>query len=556
MIKEQHTHMHLSILQFKPQMGDFAANTQHILKAAHDAQQQGADLLIASELALSGYPPRDLLFNPNFIKKNHHHLQEICKKTPIPLIVGTIYPLLPNSLHCSNAAVLIDNGQVVACHRKIMLPHDDVFDDTRYFYPGEQPTVVSWKNERLGLTICEDIWDRPETQAYQQSVVQKTMEAGCTLLINLSASPYTHKKAEQRQQLLEKISRQYAVPIIYVNQVGTQDALIFDGDSQAWNPEGKCCFQAPRFQTAQHSLILEKGLLRAPNGNAKTTVLHDDKSTIATCVDALSLALRDYFTQSGLKKLIIGLSGGIDSAVTAALAVHACGADNVIGVSMPSQYTSDASTSDAQALAQNCGFPCFIVPIREAHSLFSTTLEKHYQHPLHDITDQNLQARLRGILLMAFANQYEGLVLATSNKSEIATGYCTLYGDTCGGCAPLGDVYKTKVYQIADYFNQIYPNRIPAHTRTRLPSAELRSEQYDQDSLPDYTVLDDLLEAFLEHNTSSAELIQQGFESHTINQVLQLIYHSEYKRRQMPLVFKVTEKAFGEGRRIPICWVL
>ena len=537
--------MKILAAQLNPRVGDLPENTARILAALDLARTCGADLVVTSELALTGYPPRDLLDRPRLHQAVEEALITLTRATVggPALLVGLPlrHPTRPHQFQ--NAAILIEDGRIIARHNKLLLPSYDVFDEARHFLPGEALTPVTFRGSRLILSICEDLWacDDPTLKArYGRDPVDNTQPAD--LLINLSASPFARGKLERRLSTLATAAAKLQTPILYLNQVGANDELIFDGTSLLMLPDGQAKQLAPAFQEASSTFELAR-LHELPNLIAADPV--------DLTLQALVTGIRDYFQKSGFSRALLGLSGGIDSALTAALAVQALGPDNVIGLLMPSQFSSQGSLDDAAALAHNLGIETHTIPIEPAFVALRDTLQPSFKSQTHGLTEENLQARIRGILLMAHANGNNALLITTGNKSELAVGYCTLYGDMCGALAPIADLTKGRVWELARHINRDGV-LIPVNSIEKPPSAELRENQTDQDSLPPYELLDRIVEAYVEHEQSPADLIRDGFDPDTVARVTRLIDLSEHKRRQTPPVLRITEKAFGTGRRYPI----
>lgn len=536
--------MRIALVQTNPVIGDFAHNSAAILRWSEKAKKSGCRLAVFPELALCGYPPQDLLERSDFIAAHDRQLQLLMAQIKnIALVIGAIEPRSSFGKSLYNSALLLDGGRIVARARKQLLPTYDVFDETRYFEPGSESTVTSLDGLQLGLSVCEDIWF--ESKGYRMNPVQKMINNDITpdLLINISASPYNYGKITERNSVFSALCQKFELPLLYTNQVGGQDSLIFDGHSMVYDTNGTIVETAPGFQEAM--IIVDTDNLQ-PNGESKSP-----EDSIATVLDALTLGTQDYLHKTGFKSSIIGLSGGIDSAVTAAVACRALGPENVLTVSLPSPYTSQASIDEAQQLAANLGCGFEVIPISGAMKAYQETLAPLFQGMEEDVTEQNIQARIRGNLLMALSNKFRHLLLSTGNKSEMAVGYCTLYGDMSGGLAVLADVPKQMVYELARWINkdkEIIPERII----TRPPTAELKPDQLDQDDLPPYDILDPILQAYLEEHASIDEICDLGFDRSTVEDIIQRIRINEYKRRQAPTGLKVTTKAFGFGRRLPI----
>jgi NAD+ synthase (glutamine-hydrolysing) len=546
--------MRIALAQTNAIIGDLQGNAQRLLAAAHHAQAAGADLFITPELALTGYPPRDLLERPAFIDDALRTLAHVVQHAPLPMVVGTITsaqgsPLSAPDHRISNAAVVIVNRQIVACHRKVLLPNYDIFDEPRYFTAGTSPTTFTLGPVTFGLSVCEDAWNDKDfwpMARYSQDPVAESVALGARCLINLSASPYDRHKPAQRTAMLQALCRRHRVPLVYVNQVGGNDSIIFDGRSMAVGADGQVMGRAAPFVEALSYVTLNEGHIQGElaceTSSAEEDVTH-----------ALALGLQDYVRKCGFSDVVLGLSGGIDSAVVAALATHALGASHVMGVAMPSRYSSQGSLDDARALAQRLGIRLDEVAIDPMVRAFEAALAPAFVGRAPDITEENLQARVRGTLLMGYSNKFGSLLLTTGNKSEIAVGYCTLYGDMNGGLGVISDLYKTEVYALAHHLNQTMQGApIPESTLTKAPSAELRPGQVDQDSLPPYEELDGILHGHVDEARSAKDLIAQGFDAEWVHRVASLVAKSEYKRRQMAQGLRVSRKAFGEGRRLPV----
>ena len=541
--------MKIALGQVNPTIGDFAGNLRLARQAMAQAQAAGAELLVLPELMLCGYPPRDLLEREAFLRSARYALDELCASVTgsLAVLVGFPEPLadVKTGRQIANAAALIDGGKVVAIRRKSLLPTYDVFDEWRYFEPATSVAPVPFRGLSLGISICEDIWNDGDfwpRRLYREDPVEKLVAAGADLLINIAASPFTIEKRHLRPRMLASVARHWKRPLLFVNQVGGQDDLVFDGSSLAIDATGQIYARAA--EHAPDLLVVDPD---ARSGQVRPFAASDARSAL----DALVLGTRDYARRCGFSGALIGLSGGIDSAVVACIASRALGAKNVLGVAMPSRYSSDHSRRDAADLARNLGTEFREISIEPMFAAYLDQLAPAFAGREPDVTEENLQARVRGGLLMALSNKFGKLLLSTGNKSEIATGYCTLYGDTNGGLAVISDVPKTLVYKIAREINADGPV-IPESTLTKPPSAELRPGQVDQDSLPPYDVLDAILAAHIEDGLDSSALLEKGFERAVVDKVLRLVRISEYKRRQLPPGLKITGKAFGTGRRYPI----
>jgi NAD+ synthase (glutamine-hydrolysing) len=526
--------MKICFAQINPTVGDISGNAKRIISAINSAKGQGADIVLFPELAVVGYPPNDLLLKKKFVDDNLWAIEEIKENcNGITAVVGFVDR---KGEQIFNSAAVIQNKNLVGVQHKTNLPNYDVFDEKRYFASAEEQTVFDFNGTKFGITICEDIWhDGP---------VEGLKKKGAQLILNLSASPYTAGKERIREQeVLSVRASKNSIPIAYCNIVGGQDEILFDGRSYFFDASGKKVFEAPEF---------EEGLFMY-NSSQKPTHIDADTSEISNIFKALVLGIKDYFRKNGFKKAVIGLSGGIDSALVASLATEALGKENVLGITMPSKYSSTGSVDDSQELANNLEISFKRIPIGKVFDAYLGTLADEFRGHPENLAEENLQARIRGTLLMAISNKFGHLVLTTGNKSEVACGYCTLYGDTCGGLASIADLPKTKVYELARYFNQLKGRQvIPENTFTKAPSAELRPNQKDSDSLPEYDILDQILDLYVEKGLSKDEIISKGFDKATVERVMRLVKTSEYKRRQLPPGLKVTAKAFGIGRRIPI----
>ncbi len=545
--------MRIAMAQLNPIVGDIAGNTRRIIAAMDQAIQQGAELIVTPELSVIGYPPRDLLLKPTVLWQMREAVDQIARHSNgITTMVGYAQENpQPSGRTLYNAVAVVRDGNVLHRGVKSLLPTYDVFDESRYFEPGPKTETVMLGAQRIGLSICEDLWNDQQIvgrQMYHFNPVEALAKAGSNILVNISASPFTLGKNDFRRKLISHHARRWNMPIIYVNQVGANDELIFDGCSMAFDAAGNLLAQGKDFQ--------EDLVVFDLPGPVKLDC-PPPRTGMASIHAALVLGLRDYAHKCGFKTAVLGLSGGIDSAVVTALAAEALGKDNVTGVALPSRYSSEHSLSDARKLAEAIGIHFHILPIETAHQAMEKTLQDLFDHAAPGLAEENLQARIRGNLLMALSNKFGHLLLTTGNKSEVATGYCTLYGDMCGGLAVISDVPKMMVYELAQYINQQRictgaPAAIPAGSITKPPSAELRPNQTDQDSLPPYPVLDAILQLYVEEEKSVWEIIRDGFDKATVLRVARLVDINEYKRKQMPPGLKVTSRAFGYGRRMPI----
>jgi NAD+ synthase (glutamine-hydrolysing) len=539
----------IALAQINPTVGDFAGNLEKIACASRRAADRGARLTVFSELAICGYPPADFLEKPGFLARCRQAVAELAGATrelSTAVVAGVALPAPPNAgKPAVNAAVLVDSGQVLLEQHKRLLPFYDVFDEQRYFSPSGPQQVVELDGLRLAITICEDAWNDKNfwpRRLYSFDPLEELMRQNPSLHINLSSSPFWHSKRKLRRHMLAAIARRDGVPVMMCNQVGGNDSLIFDGSSFAMNARGELVAQAASF---------EEDLIVLDPFSAPTIADPQDDDTEAA-YQALVIGTRDYVRKCGFRKALVGLSGGIDSALVAAIAAEALGKENVIGIGMPSPYSSAGSIDDSRQLAANLGIRFELISISD--------LFKEYTHALHplfeglspDITEENIQSRIRGNLLMALSNKFGALVLTTGNKSEMAVGYCTLYGDMVGALAVIGDLVKTRVYAICRWLNRERPI-IPPPILEKPPSAELRPDQKDTDSLPPYETLDPIIEAYVErYETPEHISAEYGFSLDLVKQVVRLIERSEYKRQQAAPVLKVTSKSFGMGRRFPI----
>ncbi len=541
--------MKIALAQIDPTVGDFTGNLEKIVAASRRAAAQGARLTVFSELALCGYPPADLLEKPSFLARCRTVVDELAAATAdlsTAVLVGVALPAGDHSgKPAVNAAVLIDRGQILLEQHKRLLPFYDVFDEQRYFAPAHHQEVVELDGLRLAITICEDAWNDKNfwpRRLYTVDPVEELMRQNPALHINLSSSPFWHSKRALRRQMLAAIARRDRIPVLMCNQVGGNDSLIFDGSSLALDAHGNLIAQAASFA---EDLVLVDPFAAQPIPDPQ-----DDDT--AAAYHALVLGTRDYVRKCGFRKALVGLSGGIDSALVAAIAADALGPENVIGVGMPSPYSSAGSIDDSRRLAADLGIRFEVIPISGLFSEYVQALQPLFADTAPDITEENIQSRIRGNLLMALSNKFSALVLTTGNKSEMAVGYCTLYGDMVGALAVIGDLVKTRVYAVCRWLNR-EREVIPVPILEKPPSAELRPGQKDTDSLPPYEILDPILEAYVErYETPERIAAETGFPLDLIQQVVHLVERSEYKRQQAAPVLKVTSKSFGMGRRFPI----
>jgi NAD+ synthase (glutamine-hydrolysing) len=539
--------MRIAIAQFNAHIGNFEGNLAKMLRMTESARQEGADIICFPELATCGYPARDFLEFDDFIRQADASIQTLAQAARgIAIVVGspTRNPN-PEGKDLYNSVYFLAYGRVEFVQHKALLPTYDVFDEYRYFQPAAEFKILEYMGKRIALTVCEDIWNvGNENPLYTICPMDEMMPFQPELMINVSASPFSHNHAPERIHVIRANVERYNVPIFYVNHVGGQTELLFDGGSVVMSPNGNVHDEMPFFEECIRVYELDEvmaGQKQVEQPREKIDLMHD----------ALLMGIRDYFGKLGLKKAILGLSGGIDSAVTVVLAARALGADNVRVLLMPSQYSSDHSVNDARQLAQNLGVQYDLLPVEPMYQAYMETLKPHFWGFPFNITEENLQARIRGMLLMAFSNKFGHILLNTSNKSEMAVGYGTLYGDMCGGLSVLGDVYKTEVYELARYINKD-AEVIPENSISKPPSAELRPDQKDSDSLPDYDILDAVLYNYIERHQGPKELIEMGFDDALVNRVLRMVNINEFKRHQTAPVLRVSAKAFGMGRRMPI----
>jgi NAD+ synthase (glutamine-hydrolysing) len=545
--------MRIALCQIDPVVGDLAGNAEKIQAFAERAHAQGATLAIFPELALVGYPPRDLVDRPSFIADTQQTLRALLAKLPAALtcLIGFVEDApATDRPGLYNALAVVSEGRVQGVARKRLLPSYDVFDEQRYFARGDRSLVIEVDGVRCGITICEDIWaDRGAlaVRRYHENPVADLIRQDVAVLINVAASPFTLEKRLGRAQLLSEVAREHRVPVFFVNQVGGNDELIFDGQSSVFDERGELTARALAFQ--EDLLVVALG--------KPCSIATAPESDPAAALEALALGVRDYVHKTGFSKVVLGLSGGIDSALTAAIAVRGLGKEHVLGVAMPSRYSSDHSRRDARELAENLAIQFRELPIEPMfagyHTGLTPLLDELGAASAQDVTYENLQARIRGNVLMAIANRFGSLLLTTGNKSEVAVGYCTLYGDMAGALAVIADLPKLAVYEVSREVNrQAGKVVIPESTLTKPPSAELRPNQTDQDSLPPYDVLDAILELYVEDHASIDDIIAHGFEAETVRRIVRLVKLNEYKRRQMAPGLIITSKAFGSGRRYPI----
>ncbi len=542
--------MRLALAQINPTVGDLDGNSDLIVEYSKRAAEGNAELVVFPELALCGYPPRDLIELPVFIEKTAEALEAVAARTAnlgVDLIVG--YVGSAEGLcerRAANCAAVLSGGQITFVQQKALLPTYDVFDEWRYFAPAESQSVITIRGERIGITICEDVWndksfwDRPR---YPDDPIKSLADQGMDLIVNIACSPYYIRKRDLRERMLQAVAGRLSIPVAMVNQVGGNDELIFDGSSFVAGREGSTIARAASFK--QDLLLCD---LDAAHEDLRHTSHESDAA-----YDALVLGTRDYLRKCGFSQAVIGLSGGVDSSLTAAIAVEALGAENVIGVGMPGPYSSEGSVSDARELAEQLGVRFELLSINHAYQAALATIKPAFRGFAPDVTEENLQARLRGLTLMALANKFNAITLTTGNKSELAVGYCTLYGDMAGGLAVISDVPKTMVYELSRVANRRRPGAIPETVFSKPPSAELRPDQKDTDSLPEYDQLDPILELYLEEQLAPEQITERlSTDADLVRKICRMVDRNEYKRRQAAPGLRITSKAFGIGRRFPV----
>ena len=538
--------MKIALAQINTTVGDIHGNRDRVLQSLEKAQTLGADMAVFPELCLTGYPPRDLLGLHGFVEANIRAVEEIASRCgPMGAVVGFVdRNTRKEGRDFYNAAAFLAEGRIQAVVHKTLLPTYDVFDEARYFESAGDVRLVNFRGTALGISICEDAWNSEDFWShplYSTDPIRSQVDRGARLLINIAASPYEMGKPRLRFQMLADHVKKHRVPLVYLNLVGGNDDLLFDGGSIAIGKRGNVIAQGRSF--AEDFLLVDTG--------SGEDLGYREGESMENLFRALVMGTRDYARKCGFRSAVLGLSGGIDSAVVACIAAEALGADNVLGVSMPSMYSAQASFDDAQSLARNLGMRFETIPIKPVYASFRQSLADVFRDLPENETEENLQARIRGTLLMALSNKFGHLVLSTGNKSELGVGYCTLYGDMVGGLAVISDVPKTMIYKLAAHINR-NGTVIPGNTITRAPSAELKPDQADQDTLPDYDVLDGILKARIEEQKSVDEIVAQGFDRPTVQSVIRMIQANEYKRRQAAIGLKVTTRAFGPGRRMPI----
>ena len=543
--------MRIALAQINSTVGDLAGNADRILRFARRAAEQAAELVVFPELSLTGYPPRDLVEKHSFLEHTSVELKHLAEATctlPLTLICGYVSPANGSTgKRVYNSAAVLEHGSVVFQQNKMLLPTYDVFDEARYFQPAEREHPCVLRGVPTALTICEDAWNDKqfwERRLYQRDPVEELAQSGARLLLSINASPYHMGKRELRREIFRSAARRYGIPAIYVNQVGGNDQLVFDGSSFAVNAEGAIIASAASF---------EEDLVMVDTETGAGDLDENYQDEYEAVYQALVLGTRDYIRKCGFSRVLLGLSGGIDSSLTAAIAVDAVGRENVVGVAMPGPYSSDHSLGDARAMAEKLGIRFEVAAISEAYETMRGTLEPLFHGAPADVTEENLQSRLRGVTLMALSNKWGALVLTTGNKSELAVGYCTLYGDMCGGLAVISDVPKTLVYSLARVANRRHNGAIPESVFTKPPSAELRPDQKDTDSLPEYETLDGILKEYVEEYRRPSEIARRlNLPLDLVRNIVNKVDRNEYKRQQAAPGLKVTSKAFGMGRRFPI----
>ena len=540
--------MKIALGQINPTVGDFPGNRSKIVEFSRRAQSAGAGLILFPELSVCGYPPRDLVERPSFVARNRQSVEQIAAETRgIAVICGLVTPAESQTGKAAmNSAALLQDGKVAFVQSKMLLPTYDVFDEMRNFAPAKSQDLFSFCGNRMALTICEDAWNDKlfwPKRLYTVDPIETLIRAGGNFVLNISSSPFWIGKRELRRDMLVAIARHHKVPVALVNQVGGNDSLVFDGSSLVLNPAGDVIAQGRSFE---EDLIYFDS--KALTGEVHEEIEGEEASVYA----ALVLGTRDYMRKCGFKKAIIGLSGGIDSALTAVIAADAVGPENVIGVGMPGPYSSPGSIDDARALAENLGIRFELLSINRVYQAYLETFKDIFRGRQEDVTEENIQSRARGTLLMALSNKFGAIVLSTGNKSELGVGYCTLYGDMVGGLAVISDVPKTLVYRLSHYVNSRRAV-IPASTLEKPPSAELRPNQKDSDSLPPYEILDAVLEDYVEDAHSAEQIAaDRGFDIEVVRRVVRMVDRAEYKRQQAAPGIKISPKAFGYGRRFPI----
>ena len=548
--------MKIRLNQLNPTIGDIDGNLSLIENAIERAEDAGADILVLPELVVSGYPPMDLLERPHFLSAMYEANEEVVGMTgDTAVLFGTATPNRSEiGRKCHNSAIFAQQGELLAEVHKTLLPTYDVYDELRYFEPNTSFECVDFKGRKIGITICEDIWHNFELPyvTYGVNPVEQLVKRGAEAIFNVSASPYARNKPDRRRRMLQRYPERYNVPVFYANQVGGNTELVSDGDSMALDPEGNIVARAPLFREASVDVHWndDSGRLSAESGTVPEV-----PGEIEQMFHGLVLGLRDYLRKTGVaNKVVLGLSGGIDSALAATIAAEALGEHKVAGITLPSEFSSEGSVADSLKLADNLGIRCHELAIRDIYQQFTDDLQPLFEDTSFGVAEENLQTRIRGTLLMAFSNKFDYMLLNTGNKSELATGYCTLYGDMAGGLGLIADLYKSEVYEMARWLNEEYFGKevIPAEILDKPPSAELRPGQKDADSLPDYDILDPILHSYIEEQLSIDEITDHGYDYDLVKRVTDLVDRMEFKRFQAVPVLKMSDKAFGTGRRLPI----
>jgi NAD+ synthase (glutamine-hydrolysing) len=539
--------MKIALAQLNYIIGDFEGNTQKMIDATHKAKKEGADIVCFAELATCGYPPRDFLEFDDFIRKSENSIQRLQKEAKdIAIVVGSpsVNPVIEGK-DLYNSVYFLAEGEIKFVQHKTLLPTYDIFDEYRYFEPNKQFEILEYKGKKIALSICEDLWNLGnENPLYTICPMDEMMKQQPDLMINVSASPFDYEQSEERMHVLKANVKKYKIPLFYVNQVGAHTEIIFDGGSTVISPNAKVFHEMRYFESYVQSFDLDE-VLHNENESKQ------EASKVEKMHDALIMGIRDYFSKLGFTKAIIGLSGGLDSALTSVLTVKALGKENVRVLLMPSEFSSDHSIKDAEDLAKNLGIQYDIIAIKDIYQSYLKALDIHFEGTTFNVAEENLQARARGNLLMAISNKFGHILLNTTNKSEMAVGYGTLYGDLSGGISVIGDIYKTEVFEMARYINRD-EEIIPENTITKPPSAELRPNQKDSDSLPEYDILDQVLYLYIEKEQGPKEIIAMGFDEALVKRVLRMVNMNEFKRYQTAPVLRVSPKAFGIGRRVPI----
>ena len=541
--------MKISLAQINYHTGNFKSNTQKIIEAIKKAESEKCDLVVFAELSICGYPPRDLLEFNDFIKESLSCVESIAShcKTIAAIVGGPSFNPNKEGKDLFNSAFFLSDGKIQQVVHKSLLPTYDIFDEYRHFEPNKDFKIIEFKNQKIALTVCEDLWNIDENPMYQKAPMEDLIQYNPDLIINIAASPFSQTQIEKRHKILKANASKYQLPIFYVNHVGAQTHLIFDGGSCVINSNGNIFDELNYFEEDQRNFELSDGKLSSETGIEN----HQKKEKYDFIEKALVLGIKQYFNKLGFTKAILGLSGGIDSALVTYLASQALGQENVLAVLLPSRYSSEHSINDSLDLVKNLEIKHHIISIEETFNSIENTLEPYFSGTKIGIAEENIQSRSRAILLMALSNKFGYILLNTSNKSELAVGYGTLYGDMCGGLSVIGDLYKTEVFELCDFINR-NEEIIPSNILTKAPSAELRPDQKDSDSLPDYKILDEILFSFIEETKGKEEIISAGFEPELVKRILRMVNMNEWKRWQAPPVLRISQKSFGPGRRVPI----